>query len=110
MSPQETQVLIVPRRPDEPVIEQNNISGRVSYWFDGEHQSVADKNGVSLADYIHAMYGFLRQTRARDVLMIGCGGGTLATMLSRDGVTVTVVDIDARSFKLAKRFFNLPEA
>jgi SAM-dependent methyltransferase len=92
------------------VIEQNNVSGRVSYWYGGAHQSVTDTSGISLADYIHAMYWFLRQTRARDVLMIGCGGGTLATMLDRDGINVTVVDIDARSIELARRYFNLPDA
>ena len=92
------------------VIEQNNVSGRVSYWHGGAHQSVADRNGVSLADYIHAMHGFLRQTRARDVLMIGCAGGTLATMLHRDGVNVIIVDVDPRSFALARRYFHLPEA
>jgi spermidine synthase len=96
--------------PGDAVIEQNNVSGRVSYWVDGAHQSVADTSGISLADYIHAMYAFLRQTRARDVLMIGCGGGTLATMLDRDGVNVTVVDIDARSIELARRYFHLPDA
>ena len=101
-------------RPDKNdsslVIEQNNVSGRVSYWVDGAHQSVADTHGVSLADYIHAMYAFLHQTRARNVLMIGCGGGTLATMLNRDGITVTIVDIDPRSFELARRYFRLPDS
>jgi spermidine synthase len=92
------------------VIEQNNVSGRVSYWVDGAHQSVADTGGISLADYIHAMYAFLRQTRARDVLMIGCGGGTLANMLHRDGANTTIVDIDPRSFELARRYFHLPDA
>jgi SAM-dependent methyltransferase len=101
-------------RPDKSdaslIIEQNNMSGRVSYWHNGEHQSVADANGISLADYIHAIHAFLRQTRARDVLMIGCGGGTLATMLHGDGVNVTIVDIDGRTFDLARRYFNLPKA
>ncbi|HSM95867.1 MAG TPA: methyltransferase domain-containing protein [Rhizomicrobium sp.] len=99
-------------RPDKRdtalVIEQDNFSGRVSYWNNGAHQSVSDVHGISLADYIHAMYGFLRQTRAHDVLMIGCGGGTLATMLHGDGVNVTIVDIDGRTFDLARRYFNLP--
>jgi spermidine synthase len=71
---------------------------------------VADTHGISLADYIHAMYAFLRQTRARNVLMIGCGGGTLATMLDRDGIAVTIVDIDPRSFELARHYFHLPDA
>ncbi len=92
------------------VIEQNNATGTVSYWEAGENQSVADAAGVSLADYIHAMYFFIRKAKARKVLMIGCGGGTLATMLARAGVEVAVVDISARSFEIARRFFALPAA
>ncbi len=42
--------------------------------------------------------------------MIGCGGGTLATMLIRAGMEVTVVDVSARSFEIARRFFALPAA
>ena len=64
------------RRDCPFVIEQNNATGGVSYWQRNDNQSVADKNGISLADYIHAMYGFLRQAKAQRVLMIGCGGGT----------------------------------
>src|SRR6187431_978739 len=75
------------------VIVQDNRSGKVSYWQKEYHQSAADKNGVSTADYIHAMFFFLRQAKAKDVLMIGCGGGTLATMLQSKGVKVTVVDL-----------------
>ena len=72
-------------------IEQDNATGAVSYWQAADNQSLADRNGVSLADYIHALYGFLRQIGAKDVLMIGGGGGTLATMLSRSGVAVTML-------------------
>lgn len=97
------------RRDCPFVIEQNNATGGVSYWQKNDNQSVADKNGISLADYIHAMYGFLRQARAQRVLMIGCGGGTLATMLHRAGVHVTLIDIDALSFAIAALYFHLPE-
>ena len=45
----------------------------------------------------------------RRVLMIGCGGGTLATMLARIGCTLTVVDIDPHAFLLARRYFRFPE-
>lgn len=90
-------------------IEQNNATGGMSYWEGGDNQSVADRNGVSLAEYIHAMFGLLRQANARDVLMIGCGGGTLATMLHRAGVRVTLVDISAQSFAVARRYFHLPD-
>jgi len=96
----------MPRR--DFVVEQNNATGTVSYWDAGENQSVADANGISLADYIHAMYFFIRKAKARRVLMIGCGGGTLATMLTRTGAEVTVVDVSARSFEIARRFFALP--
>ena len=63
------------------VIVQDNRTGKVSYWQKDYHQSASDSRGISTADYIHAMYFFLRQVKAKDVLMIGCGGGTLATML-----------------------------
>jgi hypothetical protein len=75
------------------VIVQDNRTGKVSYWQKDYHQSASDSRGISTADYIHAMYFFLRQVKAKDVLMIGCGGGTLATMLHTKGVKVTIVDI-----------------
>src|ERR1700761_459835 len=100
----------VHRQPvhDDPVIVQDNASGRVSYWQQGDNHSASDRNGVSLADYIHAMLGFIVQSKAKHVLMIGCGGGNLATMLDRIGVAVTMVDIDAHSFEIARRYFHLP--
>ncbi|HKU64595.1 MAG TPA: fused MFS/spermidine synthase [Rhizomicrobium sp.] len=90
------------------VIVQDNRTGKVSYWQKEYHQSAGDARGVSTADYIHAMYFFLRQARCKDVLMIGCGGGTLATMLARSGVAVTIVDIHKLSFDIARDYFNLP--
>jgi hypothetical protein len=65
----------------------------VAYWQDERHQSEADHGGVSLAAYIHAIHSFLRQSGSRNVLMIGCGGGTLATMLRSDGVKVAIVEV-----------------
>lgn len=98
------------RRSPAPghVIVQDNRTGKVSYWQKEYHQSAADGHGTSTADYIHAMYFFLRQTKARDVLMIGCGGGTLATMLHRKGVKVTVVDLHQLSFDIARDYFHMP--
>jgi len=90
------------------VIFQDNRTGKVSYWQQDYHQSAADGDGVSTADYIHAMYFFLRQAKAKDVLMIGCGGGTLATMLHAKGVKVTIVDIHKLSFDIARDYFHLP--
>ena len=90
------------------VIVQDNRTGKVSYWQKDYHQSASDSRGISTADYIHAMYFFLRQVKAKDVLMIGCGGGTLATMLHAKGVTVTIVDIHKLSFDIARDYFHLP--
>jgi spermidine synthase len=69
---------------------------------------VADRFGVSLAPYIHALFGLIRQKRCRKVLIVGCGGGSLATMLSRAGAEVTLLDVDARAFAIARRYFHLP--
>ena len=91
-------------------IIRDTQSGKVSYWQGEYHQSAADSTGVSTADYIHAMYFFLLQAQAKDVLMIGCGGGTLATMLVRSGVAVTVVDLNKLSFDIARGWFRLPES
>lgn len=90
------------------VIVQDNRTGKVSYWQKEYHQSAGDADGVSTADYIHAMYAFLRQAGSKDVLMIGCGGGTLATMLRKSGVAVTMVDIHKLSFDIARDYFSLP--
>jgi spermidine synthase len=90
------------------VLAQDNRTGGISYWQAQDHQSVADRHGVSLAEYIHALFGLVRQKRAAHVLMIGCAGGTLATMLSRAGVQVTLVDIDPLSFQIARRYFHMP--
>jgi spermidine synthase len=91
------------------VIQQDNATGRVSYWEGETQHSAADRNGVSLADYVHAIYGLLRQAKSRSVLMIGGAGGTLATMLARAGMAVTVVDIDPASFDRARQYFHLPD-
>jgi len=90
-------------------IIRDDVTGKVSYWQGEYHQSAADRFGTSTADYIHAMHFFLSQAQARDVLMIGCGGGTLATMLHRDGVKTTVVDLHKFSFDIAHKYFSLPK-
>ena len=91
-------------------IIQDSHTGKVSYWQKEYHQSAADAHGISTADYIHAMHFFLMQAGARDVLMIGCGGGTLATMLARSNVAVTVVDLHKFSFDIARKYFQLPDS
>jgi spermidine synthase len=94
----------------EIAICHDNVAGHVSYLQGGHKQSMADARGVSLADYIHAIFGLLLQARARDVLLIGCGGGTLATMLRRKRVQVTMVDVSEASFAIARQHFALPRS
>jgi len=42
------------------------------------------------------------------VLMIGGAGGTLATMLTRRGIQVTLVDINPMAFDIARLYFQMP--
>jgi spermidine synthase len=82
----------------------------ITYEQGGCCQSEADSNGISLASYIHAIFGLILQTKARKILMIGCAGGTLATMLAQAGRKVTIIDINPASFILPKQYFALPES
>ena len=94
--------------PFGPVtISKAKATGAITYEQGGCCQSQADGNGVSLAAYIHALYNLVSQTRAQRVLLIGCGGGTLGTMLARAGRTVTIVDVNPASFVLARQYFSL---
>lgn len=91
------------------IIKAKN-TGAVVYLQGGYFQSETDSSGVSIAPYIHAIFGFLAQAGAADVLMIGCGGGSLATMLHKVGARVTIVDINPTAFHIAREYFNLPQS
>jgi spermidine synthase len=90
-------------------ITQSKRDGACTYYQNGCSHSEADAEGVSTCAYVHVLYGVIRQSGARRVLMAGCAGGTLATMLHRLGCEVTVVDINPHAFMLARRYFSLPE-
>jgi spermidine synthase len=90
-------------------IFKKRSTGAMIYELGGRNQSAADANGISLASYIHAIFGLLSQAKARSILLIGGGGGTLGTMLARMRCEVTIADVNPISFTLAKRYFGLPE-
>jgi SAM-dependent methyltransferase len=78
------------------------------FYREGEiFQSQSSASGESRFPYVKMMEAFLNDTNT--VLLLGCGGGNLATMLARQGKSVTVVDHNPVSFELAKRFFGLPK-
>src|SRR5205823_3293243 len=55
-----------------PPISIEQEVGAIAYWQGGYCQSRADKSGVSLLDYIHAIFGLSRQKQAQTALIIGC--------------------------------------
>lgn len=91
-------------------IRKDPATGAVLYELEGWGQSAADANGISMASYIHALFGLLSQTRASKILILGGGGCTLATMLTRARKTAIVVDIDPQAFLLAREYFHLPDS
>lgn len=81
-------------------------NGARLYLEDGTYQSQATADGYEPFPYVPLMAGIL--CPAENVLLLGCGGGTLATMMVRAGKTVCVVDRNPLSFTIAERFFGMP--
>lgn len=103
-------MIVVARRKSrfgEVRILRDRRNGSHMYSTGDWYQSHADRDGVSLAGYIHAIYGLTLQAGARRILVIGSAGGTLGTMLARAGRRVTMVDIDPCAFVLARKYFAL---
>lgn len=91
-------------------IVSNRRTGAISYVQGSWYQSRADRFGVSLMGYIHAIFGLLVGLDARRIALIGGAGGTLGSMLARIGREVTIVDIDPHAFKAARAHFGLDES
>lgn len=90
-------------------ITKSKKNGTCTYYQDECFHSEATADGISTCAYVHVMYSIIRQSESRHVLMIGCAGWTLATMLHRLGCEVTVVDINPLSFALARKYFKMPD-
>ena len=87
-------------------IIEDKATGARRYYEGNAFQSHALPSGESCFTYVHLMSNFLRP--ATNVLLLGCAGGTLATMLHRQGKTVTTVDHNPLSFRLAQEYFWMP--
>ena len=81
--------------------------GTRAYFEEGVRQSQATPDGESVFTYVKIMDELL--SRSEHILVLGCGGGKLATRLSRLGKRLTIVDINPISFVLAHRYFDLPD-
>src|SRR5260221_7447803 len=88
------------------IVEWSWDGARV-YVEEGIRQSQAPPDGESVFTYVKVMDDLL--SRSEQILVLGCGGGTLATRLSRLGKSLTIVDINPISFILAHKFFDLPD-
>jgi SAM-dependent methyltransferase len=86
------------------VLERKSDGARL-YCIKGSVQTLMLAEGVSAFGYVHAAK--LLAANARDVLMIGGGGGSLATMLARRGQRVTVLDVDPAAEAIAREYFGL---
>jgi len=94
-------------RNGEIEIVECSWDGTRIYFEEGVRQSQATSNGESIFTYVKLMDELLH--RSTKILMLGCGGGTLATRLARLGKRLTIVDNNPISFVIAHKFFGLPD-
>lgn len=94
-------------RNGEIEIVESLQDGTRIYFEAGVRQSQATSDGESVFTYVKLMDELL--SRAADILVLGCGGGNLATRLAHLGKTLTIVDNNPISFVIAQQFFALPD-
>ena len=90
----------------EIVIWESKANGSRFYLEGNIFQSHSCPAGDSQFTYVKMMAEFLN--KVPKVLVLGCGGGNLATLLARSGQSVTVVDHNANSFAIAREYFGMP--
>jgi spermidine synthase len=94
-------------RNGEIEIVECSWDGTRIYFEEGVRQSQATPDGESVFTYIKLMDELL--FGSTNILVLGCGGGNLATRLARLGKTLTIVDSNPISFVIAHEFFGLPD-
>jgi spermidine synthase len=87
------------------ILEDASTGARL-YQEGGVSQSCVLPGGEADVAYVRLMAVLL--AGSADALLLGCGGGALATMLHRRASRVTVVEVNPISFQLARTFFWMP--
>lgn len=91
----------------EIAIWESETSGDRLYREGEIFQSQSSPSGESRFPYVQMVRRFLEPTK--NILLLGCGGGNLATMLVRSGKRVVVVDCNPTSFEIAQNYFGMPK-
>jgi spermidine synthase len=94
------------RNGEIEIVECSDDGTRI-YFEEGVRQSQATPDGESVFTYVKLMDELLY--RSANILVLGCGGGNLATRLARLGKKLTIVDNNPISFMIALRYFGLPD-
>lgn len=94
------------RNGEIEIVECSSDGTRI-YFEEGVRQSQATPDGESVFTYVKLMDELLY--RPKNILVLGCGGGNLATRLARLGKRLTIVDNNPISFVIAHKFFGLPD-
>ena len=94
-------------RNGEIEIVECSWDGTRIYFEEGVRQSQATPDGESVFTYVKLMDELLY--RSTNILVLGCGGGNLATRLVHLGKRLTIVDSNPISFVIAHKFFGLPD-
>jgi spermidine synthase len=94
-------------RNGEIEVVESLPDGTRIYFEAGVRQSQATSDGESVFTYVKLMDELL--SRSASILVLGCGGGNLATRLAHLGKTLSIVDNNPVSFVIAQQFFALPD-
>src|SRR4030095_6730855 len=89
-------------------IVECSADGTRIYFEEGVRQSQATPDGESVFSYVRLMDELLH--RAANVLLLGCGGGDVATRLARLGKELTIVDNNPISFVRRRDLRRHPRA
>jgi predicted membrane-bound spermidine synthase len=76
-------------------------------FINGICQTIVVNNSevVSTWKYVHRMSRIASMKRGGNALLLGMGGGSIATELNKLGIQADLVDIDRRMFEISKEYF-----